>query len=222
MFNIYINNPHDTYVEYKRKRKTELDVLSTISALFTPIRLVFLIIYRFYAKKFNNDKIIENILSQKPKKILELKNISEIKDSSIKDLNDNEKHEILIKSEIEEKPEDNTEKSNEEKKDLIDNKLDKDTKGIILPKYFFGQFFLNNIYCQCCKRRKWLKDFNKYHQQDILELYNTINMKYLSLNSLLYNQIMIENLLKDYNWNNSSLNNIKNNELILKLQTLIE
>ena len=213
---IHINNPHEAYDEYKRKGRTELDVLSTISALFTPIRLVFLIIYRFDIKKFNNYKIIENILDlkNKPKKFIELKNISEIKDSSIKDLNDNEKQEILIKSEIEEKPDDNTEENNEEKKDSNENKSDKDTKGIILPKYFFGQFFLNNIYCQCCKRRKCLKEFNKYHQQDILELCNTINMKYLSLNSLLYNQIMIENLLKDYNWNNSSLNNIKNNELI--------
>ena len=47
-------------------------------------------------------------------------------------------------------------------------------------------------------------------------------MKYLSIDSILYNQIMIENLIKDYNWNNSLLNNINNNELILKLKTLIE
>ena len=36
------------------------------------------------------------------------------------------------------------------------------------------------------------------------------------------NQIMIENLFRDHIWNNLSLNNIKNNELILKLQNLIE
>ena len=59
-------------------------------------------------------------------------------------------------------------------------------------------------------------------QQEILQLCNTINMRYLSLDSILYNQIMIENLLHDYNWNNSLLNDVKNNELILKLKTLIE
>ena len=224
LFVIIIRNPHDTYVEYKRNRKTELDVLSTISALFTPVRLVFSIIYRYYAKKFNNYKIIENILSPKPKpkKLIELKSISEIKDSSLKDLNDDEKQEILIKSEIIEKTEDNNEENNKDKKDSNDNKLALDKKGIILPKYSFVQFLLNNAYCQCCKRRICLREFNKYYQQDIIEICNTINMKYLSVNSLLYNQIMIENLLKDYNWNNSSLNNIKNNELILKLQNLIE
>ena len=47
-------------------------------------------------------------------------------------------------------------------------------------------------------------------------------MKYLSIDSILYNQIMIENLLEDYNWNNTSLNSIKNNELILKIKKLIE
>ena len=224
LIDIVIKNPHDTYLEYKRNRKTELDVLSTISALFTPVGLVFSIIYRYYAKKFNNYKIIENILSPKPKpkKLIKLKSISEIKDSSIKDLKDDEKQEILIKSEIIEKTEDNNEENNKDKKDSNDNKLDLDKKGIILPKYSFVQFLLNNAYCQCCKRRICLREFNKYHQQDIIEICNSINMKYLSVNSLLYNQIMIENLLKDYNWNNSSLNNVKNNELILKLQNLIE
>ena len=47
-------------------------------------------------------------------------------------------------------------------------------------------------------------------------------MRYLSLDSILYNQIMIENLFIDYHWNNSLLNNIKNNELIIKLKTLNE
>ena len=102
---IHIENPHQVYDEYKRKRITELDILSTISALFSPIRLVFLFIYRFYSKNFNNYKIIENILNQKYKKnkLIELKEFSEKKDSPIKDLNDNEKQEILIKSELIEK-----------------------------------------------------------------------------------------------------------------------
>ena len=47
-------------------------------------------------------------------------------------------------------------------------------------------------------------------------------MRYLSLDSILYNQIMIENLFRDYKWNNSLLNNVKNSEIILKLKTLID
>ena len=78
---IEIKNKPQEYVEYKRRRITELDALSTISALFTPIRLVFLFIYRFYSNNFNNYKMIENILNQKYKnnKTIELKDLPEKK-----------------------------------------------------------------------------------------------------------------------------------------------
>ena len=33
---------------------------------------------------------------------------------------------------------------------------------------------------------------------------------------------MLENLLKDYKWNNPDLNTIKNNELIYKLEQIIK
>ena len=43
----------------------------------------------------------------------------------------------------------------------------------------------------------------------------------MSIDSLLYNQMKLENLFKDYNWNNPILNNIEKNELIDKLKTFI-
>ena len=114
---IKIINDHKEYDLYKRKRITLLDVLSTISALFTPVRLAFLFIYRFYSNNFNNYKMIENILNQKykNKKPIELKDISEKKDSPIKGLNDNEKQEILIKTDLIEKNDDN-EENNEKRR----------------------------------------------------------------------------------------------------------
>ena len=68
---VKINNRHEVYDDYKRRKITELDVLSTISALFTPIRLVFIFVYRYYFKVFNNYKLVENIF--KPKNLLNLK-----------------------------------------------------------------------------------------------------------------------------------------------------
>ena len=47
---------------------------------------------------------------------------------------------------------------------------------------------------------------------------NDILYNYLSMDSLLYNQIKLENLLKDYKWNNKSLNDIQNNKMIIKLK----
>ena len=211
---IDIDNPHDFYDEYKRRRITELDVLSTISALFSPIKLIFSFIYGFYSSNFNNYKIIENILNPnfKSNKLIQLKNCNQKKDSSFKDLNDNENQENLITTGI-----------NEDNDDINDNEDINDSEAIsvkkerILPKYSFMQFFLNNIYCKSSKKCGKYKD-----QQEIIYLCNAINMKYLSIDSILYNQIMIENLLEDYNWNNTSLNSIKNNELILKIKNLIE
>ena len=193
---IKIRNNHQEYDLYKRKKITLLDVLSTISALFTPVRLVFLFIYGFYSKNFNNYKMIENILNQKykNKKIIELKDFSEKKDSPIKDLNDNEKQEILIKTDLIEKNDDNEESKEKEDED---SEFSLNKKERILPKYSFMQFFLNNIYC-----KSWKKCAKYEKQQEILEICNSINMRYLSLDSILYNQIMLENLLRDYHWNN--------------------
>ena len=52
--------------------------------------------------------MIENIFNQKyrNKKLIELKDFSEKKDSPIKDLNNNEKQEILIKTDLIEKNDD--------------------------------------------------------------------------------------------------------------------
>ena len=48
-----------------------------------------------------------------------------------------------------------------------------------------------------------------------------ISKRYNSIENIIYNQFMIENLLKDYKWNNPRLNSIKNIELINKLNMII-
>ena len=44
--------------------------------------------------------------------------------------------------------------------------------------------------------------------------------KYLSMEALLYNQLILEGLFKDYNWNNPSLKNILNNTMIKGLKNI--
>ena len=151
----------------------------------------------------------------KSNKLIQLKDFARKKNSSFKDLNDNENQEHLIKTSINEEN-DNIEDINNNE-DINDPDSKSENKERILPKYSFIQFFLNNIYC-----KNW-EICSKYKvQQEIIYLCNATNMKYLSIDSILYNQIMIENLLEDYNWNNTSLNSIKNNELILKIKNLIK
>ena len=120
LIDIIISNDHHEYDEYTREEISILDVLSTISALFSPIKLVFSFIYGFYYKIFNNYKIIESILKRKyniTNQKKELKNFLDLKDSSINDPNDNEKQEILIKTDLIEKNDDIEESKEKEDDD---------------------------------------------------------------------------------------------------------
>ena len=71
---------------------------------------------------------------------------------------------------------------------------------------------MNNIYSlKGCKIKK----------QEIISKCNEIIIKYFSIEKIIYNQLIIENLLKDYNWNNVELSKFDNNELIIQLKNLI-
>ena len=89
----------------------------------------------------------------------------------------------------------------------------KDEKKRILPKFRFIDFLCNNLYSsKICKSSK---------RQEIISKCNKIIAKYNSIETILYNQIKMENLLKDYKWNNKDLEDINNNELIFQLSNLI-
>ena len=105
--------------------------------------------------------------------------------------------------------------------DLIVNDVDADNNSnynniesdSTLPKLRFFDFFINNIYNKkcCCTSNK----------QELLSICNKILYKYISIDYILYNQIKLENLFKDYKWNNPKLNNIENNDLIISLKYYI-
>lgn len=81
-----------------------------------------------------------------------------------------------------------------------------------LTKNGFYQFYLNNLYSNyCCETSK---------SQNIINLCNEIVNKYASIETIIYDQILLEHLFKDYKWNNSELSNVQNNDLIEKLKIL--
>jgi hypothetical protein len=73
----------------------------------------------------------------------------------------------------------------------------------------FIQFLLNNVYF---KRKNRIKD------QKVIDICNQILSKYTSIDIILYNQIIFENLLKDYKWNDNNLKYIGNNILVKQLK----
>ena len=110
--------------------------------------------------------------------------------------------------------EDNFEEENIDHIDDIDElKIDEElsTKIKRIKKLHFFDFFLNNLYC-CCKKQK---------QQKIIHTCNQLVYKYASIDDIIRKQILMENLLKDYKWNDPSLNNVENNELFIQLQTYL-
>ena len=203
------------YSQYKRKKTGFLDVLSNIGALFSTIRIFFLFFFRYYSNSFNNYKIIEKILLskniysnseielnddlQKPKNDINLKSYK----------TENKMTKLLMKDTSSEKKLSINDDINEE---VLDEK-DEDRPLEEFPKHSFFEFFYNNIYCKCCKKRK---------NQEIINVYNEILFKYFSVDTILYNQIKLENILKDYHWDNPTLNSIEKNNLIIKLKRIIK
>jgi len=227
--------PVGKYQIYKRSEVSFLTVLANIGSLFSTFFSVFSFIFKFYSKNFDNYKIVDKIIlleltNNKKNKIhqknfqnknIELSEVKFEKDNIISplidtfvdkdiDKEDDDKYKADSSNRliVKEKEEDNYVKNEDNKEKIIL----KENQNKILPKLSFFDFYFNNIYFKCCKRRK---------KQEILELCNAIKLKYISIDWVLYNLIRLENLFKDYKWNNSELNNLENNELIKKLIKLI-
>ena len=79
---IRMKNDHNQYIEYTRLKKSFLDVLANIGALFSTIFTIFNFIFSFYSRNFNNYKIVKEILSRPKKEILN-KNIKIPKSKTI-------------------------------------------------------------------------------------------------------------------------------------------
>ena len=95
--------------------------------------------------------------------------------------------------------------------DEFDDKKSVDKESRILPKLCFCDFLFNNIYCkQSCSSDK----------QEIISVCNNIISKYYSIDYIVYNQILLENLFKDYKWNNPELNTIENNIMIKEIKSI--
>jgi hypothetical protein len=193
-------NQYDEYIEYKRKKISVFDLICNICSLaltiFNLFKLGFSILY---SSSFDNYKIIDRILSTR-----------DISIEKFSKKNKDTKPPLLTElKEIDEE----IEKENNEKEDkLIEAKKVKENKDSILPRYHFFDFICNIFSC-CFKNNK---------TQKCISACNEITGKYYSIENILYNQFMIENLLKDYKWNNPDLKFIKNIQLIDKLNYIID
>ena len=214
---IVLMNYQDKITEYKRTKKSFMDILATIFALLSSFYTGFSFSFGFlYSGNFDNYKIVEKILTeQKGKKYnnstnIDLNNIKEIelsnifRNSSLASITSNANN-FIYNDDI------NIDNNNEyDNNNYINYKNNNNEESNInIPKLRFWDFLLNSFY---------KKSFMKSEKQEFLYICNEILYKYISIDYILYNQIKLENLLKDYKWNNPKLNNIENNELIIELK----
>ena len=224
---IDVKEQQNYYDRYSRKGKNIFDSFASICSLCATIYDIFIFIFcGFYSNNFDNYKIIEKILlkaKNKKDNIIEYKINNRITDNYDINLNKENEKESARSSEINK---DNTDKiklsSFKNKNDIlidnttVQNKIiikEKENGAInknkrILPKLHFWDYFFNNIYTKkCC--------FSK--NQEIISTCNEIISKYYSIDCIVYNQLILENLFKDYKWNDEKLNNFLNNKLIKDL-----
>ena len=212
---VNMNNNHNQYGEYIRSKKSILDVLADIGALFSTLFSVFSFIFNFYSKNFDNYKIIKELSSNHEifratnPKIRRVFNSSSIKFEDIplsKSNSEFSNDDNTIFNTCKTTPNNSKRISLKEEINFEQNYNNNKSSGI---KFIY--FMLENI----CWNKRIKKEYN------IIAICNNILSKYTSVETILYNQIIFENLLRDYIWNDDNLNKIGNNYLMKVLKTLI-
>ena len=188
---------------YSRSKISIFDPIANIcSLIITLYGIITFIFCRFYSNSFDNYKIIEKIISNKF-------NLEKKVKIELKDENKNEEKEDLLLDK------DNKDKDNlniiKESNDMKEENFEEKREILNLPKFRFYHYFFNNVYCRkCCNNSS----------QEIISLCNELITKYYSIDSVIYSQLKLENLFKDYKWNDPKLNRIENNDLIAKIKNL--
>jgi len=190
------------YEKYTRKKTSFLDVLADVAALASTVLNLMALAYGFlYEENYDNYKIIENILTKKMNVNINNKDIIN---------EDDEKSKIELKTDL-------IENSNSEENEKIDINIKEDNQGegksykenLDLPSPKFFDFLFNKFYFKC---------FGPSSKQALIGNCNNIVAKYITIENLLYNQMKLEYLWKDYKWNNPQNEIGQKDGLILNLK----
>ena len=194
------------YEKYTRKKISFLDILANVSALASSVLNLMSLAYRFlYERNYDNYKIVENILTKKMN--ININNQRIIKEND-------EKSKIELKTDL-------IENNNSEENEKIGISINEDIQGeennqekgikenLDLPAPIFFYFLFNKLYFKC---------FGHSSKQALIDSCNDIVTKYITIENILYNQIKLEYLWKDYKWNNPQNEIKQKDDLILNLK----
>ena len=197
------------YDEYKRIPKSFWDTVANICSLcMTILNGLSFSFVNYFSNNFDNYKIMQKILfnhnndkkERNNNEIVEPINDININENLIDNGSSEDRNALIINDEI-----------NEENDRVISNN-DFIGNNKELPDLHFFDFVFSGLYDdKCCKLSK----------KELIKKCNQIISKYYSIEHIIYNQMQLENLLKDYRWNNMQLNHFNKNELIAQLKNLI-
>ena len=198
----------ESWYYYKRTEKSFMKVISDIFAMsqfiYTTINLLYLNLFSYF---YDNYQIMNHILSEKKEKMKGSINISKIINSPTnrENLVDNENQDDILNIDNS----DNNEKEPSAKPNS-DN----------LPDSNYNNFIKSPLYSICspyvwcgssCSKCCISKD------KILIEKCKEIVEEFSSIEHIIYNQILLENLLKDYRWNDENLKDYRKHKRLITL-----
>ena len=164
-----------------------------------------------YSDNYDNYKLIEKLLTKRMGISI---NKNELPKKNIED--EGEEAEIELKTDLIESENEKSdmningtgegEEESEKEKKILRKKY---KENLDLPRLKFFDFLIHKFYFKCCKSSR---------KQNLIGSCNDIIAKYVTKENLLYNQIKLEHLWKDYKWNNPLNERNQKDNLILDLK----
>ena len=202
------------YERYSRKKISVLDILADVSALASTVLDLMALAYGFlYSQNYDNYRIVENILTKKMNITLNpmhqnLNVKPKTFNQKIEEVNDKKSNIELSSNLIVGK------KKKRKISKLLKTQTQKsikkeDPENVNLPSPRFIDFLLHNLYFEC---------FGHSSRQALIGSCNDIVAKYITIESILYNQMRLEYLWNDYKWNNPKYEENLKDDLILDLR----
>ena len=153
-----------------------------------------------YAENYNNFKIIENILTKKLKINI---NKNDKNEEDIEKVKFELKGDLIEKDLIENEKNDKNEIDRSENVEEEDENMKSSSINLTIPRFI--DFLFHKFYFKCCG----------YSSRHILiNSCNDIVSKYTTIENILYNQMRLECLWKDYKWNNPQFQKKHKDDLI--------
>ena len=199
-----------SWVHYQRREKfignLISDICSIINAIYVVINFCYLNLFSYF---YDNYRVMDYILKkgEKMKRHIDLSNRPNSSTNRQNSLIEHENQDDNINLDIAQQ---HHEKSNSE----IEKQKEVKFKDIV-----FSSLYNCFCSCECCKLPSCC---SRSKEQILIDKYNETLAEFYSIENIIYNQILIENLFKDYIWNDERLKDINENEKIIRLNNTIK